>query len=68
MGSHVTMTTSDTTPLASDQVFETLSSQRRRMVLYYLRNHDGTATINELAEQIDAWENEIEVEHDGSKF
>lgn len=32
------------------------------MVLYYLRTHDETATVNELAEQIAAWENEIDVD------
>jgi DNA-binding transcriptional ArsR family regulator len=58
----LTMTTSNTTSLASDQVFEILSSQRRRMVLYYLRKHDGTATMNELAEQIAAWENDVDIE------
>lgn len=58
----LTMTASNTTSLASDQVFEILSSQRRRMVLYYLRDHDGTATMNELAEQIAAWENDVDIE------
>jgi len=56
------MTASNTTSLASDEVFEILSSQRRRMVLYYLRTHDEAATVNELAEQIAAWENEIDIE------
>lgn len=32
------------------------------MVLYYLRRNDGGATMNGLAEQIAAWENEIEIE------
>jgi hypothetical protein len=32
------------------------------MVLYYLRQKDGTATVKELAEQIAALENEVDVE------
>jgi DNA-binding transcriptional ArsR family regulator len=54
--------TSSSTTLASDQVFEMLSSQRRRMVLYYLRKHEATASITDLAEQIAAWENEVEID------
>jgi len=32
------------------------------MVLYYLRRHDDSATVNELAEQIAAWENDVEID------
>lgn len=48
--------------ISPDLVFELLSSTRRRRVLYYLREHDGMATVNELAEQIAAMENDVEVE------
>jgi DNA-binding transcriptional ArsR family regulator len=48
--------------ISRDLVFEILSSARRRMILYYLRQHDGTATVNELADQIAAWENDVEPE------
>lgn len=48
--------------ISRDLVFEILSSARRRMILYYLRQHGGHATVNELADQIAAWENEVEPE------
>ncbi|MFB6176130.1 MAG: hypothetical protein ABEI99_03105 [Halobaculum sp.] len=48
--------------ISRDLVFEILSSARRRMILYYLRQHGGRATVNELADQIAAWENDIEPE------
>jgi hypothetical protein len=32
------------------------------MVLYYLRQHGGSATMSELADQIAAWENDIEID------
>lgn len=50
------------TEISPDLVFELLSSTRRRRVLYYLREHGGVATVNELAESIAAMENEIDVE------
>lgn len=51
-----------TEELSPDLVFEILSNTRRRMMLYYLREHGGSATVKELAEQIAALENEVEVE------
>lgn len=48
--------------LSPDLVFELLSSARRRMVLYYLRRHGGSATVSDLAKQIAAMENDIDVE------
>lgn len=57
-----TMSSSDSAALNSDQIFEILSSQRRRMVLYYLRRHGGSATMSELADQIAAWENDTEID------
>lgn len=56
------MSSSDSAALDSDQIFEILSSQRRRMVLYYLRQHDGSATMSDLADQIAAWENDAEID------
>lgn len=46
-----------------DRTFELLSNQRRRFVLFYLQNHDSTATMRELAAKIAAWENDIEETH-----
>ncbi len=48
--------------ISTDIVFEILSNTRRRMVLYYLRRSGGSATVQELAEQIAALENNVEVE------
>lgn len=52
----------DTEPLVPDEIFEILSNHRRRMVLYYLREHGNTATVKELAQEIAAMENEVAVE------
>lgn len=41
-----------------DRVFGALSHQRRRYVLYYLRDHEQ-AHVDDLADQIAAWEREI---------
>lgn len=57
-----TMSSSDSVELGSDQIFEILSSRRRRMVLYYLRQHGGSATMDDLAKQIAAWENDTPID------
>lgn len=46
-----------------DRAFETLSNPRRRQTLRYLRMHadDGPTLIRDLAEQIAAWENDVQV-------
>lgn len=48
--------------LSQDLVFDVLSSPRRRYVLYYLREHDGSVELSELSSQVAAWENETPVE------
>lgn len=50
------------TGLSPDEIFEILSSRRRRMVLYLLRQRAATLTVNELAEEIAAIENEVAVD------
>jgi hypothetical protein len=52
---------SESPDLPLDTVFEILKNRRRRDILQYLWNHDGTANIGELAEHIAALENDIEV-------
>lgn len=47
--------------MSPDLVFEILSNTRRRMVLYYLRQYGGSATVQELAEEIAALENDVDV-------
>ena len=48
--------------MSPDLVFDILSNTRRRMVLYYLRQYGGSATVQELADEIAAMENDVEVE------
>lgn len=48
--------------LTQDLVFDILSSPRRRYVLYYLRKTGEPVPLNDLAEQVAAWENETAVE------
>ncbi len=48
--------------LSKDVIFSMLSNQRRRHVLHYLKRNDGPATIRDLAEQIAAWENGVEIQ------
>lgn len=48
-------------PLELDQIFEILKNRRRRKVLHFLEEHEGTATLSELAEHIAALENDTTV-------
>jgi len=48
--------------LSQDDVFELLSSPRRRYVLYHLREGGEPIELTTLAEQVAAWENETSVE------
>lgn len=47
--------------LSQEEVFDLLSSPRRRFVLYYLRGADEPIELGELANEVAAWENETEV-------
>jgi hypothetical protein len=47
--------------LELDQVFEILKNQRRRYVLQYLDEVEGTVSMSDLAEEIAAWENDKQV-------
>lgn len=53
---------SDAEGLSPDLVFDLLSSQRRRMILYYLRQTGQTVTVNELSRAIAAMENRVPAE------
>ena len=50
-----------TSPVGVDQdlVFDILKNRRRRQVLRYLMEIDGSASISDLAEQLAAWENDV---------
>jgi len=47
--------------LSKDVIFELLKNRRRREVLAYLLEAEETVTLGELAEQIAAWENDIDI-------
>jgi len=51
----------DETAPTTDLVFEVLYNRRRRDIITYLRENDGTATTSDLAEYIAAKENETTV-------
>lgn len=63
-GEAVTASTDTATlpEMSPDLVFDILSNTRRRMVLYYLRQYGGSATVQELADEIAAMENDVEIE------
>src|SRR6056297_2742000 len=44
-----------------DEVFTALSNRRRRNVITYLKQHDDDARVRDIAEQLAAWENDVEV-------
>lgn len=48
--------------MSPDLVFEILSNTRRRMVLYYLRQQGGPVSVQELAGEIAAIENDVSVD------
>jgi DNA-binding transcriptional ArsR family regulator len=56
------MSASTSDQMSTDLVFEILSNPRRRMVLYYLRQYGGSATVQELAGEIAALENDSSVD------
>jgi len=45
-----------------DELYDLLSSHRRRYVLHACKQHEGPVTLSELAEQIAAWEHDKTVE------
>ena len=48
-------------PLSRDLVFDVLKNRRRRYALHYLRRAEESVQLSELAEQVAAWENGIEI-------
>lgn len=51
---------SDKREFSDSQVFNILSSARRRYVIYYLRKRDEEVPLTELASQVAAWEYETD--------
>lgn len=52
---------SGTHRLSDDQIYEIVYNRRRRWIIRYLLDGDGTATVSDLAEHIAARENEISI-------
>lgn len=46
------------TALPKDEIFHLLQNQRRRYVLQYLQEVDGTVEMRDMAEQVAAWEHD----------
>lgn len=54
--------TSDDDGPSRDEVFTALSNNRRRNVITYLKYHGGDdARVRDIAEQLAAWENDLEI-------
>jgi len=48
--------------LSRDLVFDVLKNRRRRYALHYLKYHDESVKLSDLAEQVAAWENDTTVD------
>ncbi|MBB6646629.1 DUF7344 domain-containing protein [Halobellus ruber] len=48
------------TELSEDELFDLLSNQRRRFAVHLLKHESETMEIGDMAEQIAAWENDID--------
>jgi len=53
-------TSDDADEPSRDEVFTALSNRRRRNVITYLKQHDD-ARVRDIAEQLAAWENDLEI-------
>lgn len=53
-----TEATPEEEPLGDDEVFHLLQARRRRLVLRYLRDCEGSETMRDVAEQVAAWEHD----------
>lgn len=56
------MDSTQSEPLSADEAFDILSNSRRRYALHYLAEHPEGITLQELAREVAAWENEIPAE------
>ena len=54
--------TSASVELGEDQVYHLLQNERRRNVLRYLHDAEGTVSMRDIAEQVAAWENDSTVQ------
>lgn len=49
-------------PDSMDTVLKVLSNRRRRETIRYLKSTDGEAVVRDIARQVAAWENEVDVD------
>jgi len=61
-GTHTDPDTTDEPELSKDKIFHLLQTPRRRYVLQYLKEREGTVEMRDIAEQVAAWENETSVQ------
>ncbi|WP_435159713.1 DUF7344 domain-containing protein [Haladaptatus sp. DFWS20] len=61
-GKHVADDASVDIELSKDKIFHLLQTPRRRHVLRYLKDHEGTVEMRDIAEQVAAWENNTTVQ------
>jgi len=47
--------------LSDDKIFHLLQNERRRAVIRYLRDEEGTVSMRDIAEQVAAWEHDTSV-------
>lgn len=52
----------DIKPLSTDEAYDILSDQRRRYAIHHLKQSDTGVSVQDLAEQVAAWENEKPIE------
>lgn len=53
--------TSEDDGLSRDEIFTALSNRRRRNVIAYLKQNGDDARVRDIAEQLAAWENDLEI-------
>ena len=54
-------TLSDEIDLSRDEIFSALSNRRRRNVITYLKQNGDDARVRDIAEQLAAWENDLDI-------
>jgi hypothetical protein len=47
--------------LSRDETFEMLSNRRRRFIIHYLQDRAEPVSLSDLAEQVAAWENDVDI-------
>ncbi|GAA0241259.1 hypothetical protein ACFFQF_29705 [Haladaptatus pallidirubidus] len=60
-------TANSTIELSRDKIFHILQTPRRRYILRYLQDHEGSIQMRDVAEQVAAWENNTSVQALSSK-